>query len=241
MLGKYSWREFLEQTEITSFVLESRRRSAPHSLLPSASRAAESRRIPGRGSAPPAADLDWLPGAGRWPVRRGGVVPGRGSGLPAPASRWAIAQVPGGGRATLRAPGGCCLLSSEPGVQGGHGHGHCGSSKTRLLPSPSAPPAARLPDGEGRLWLPAEEAREPGAPGRPGAPSRSGIGPGSWAQGLGRQGDSSIGLKWAAVVGEVGLLGCAKCAQAGGERGEVRGPREAGVGVVSGSSSVQPR
>lgn len=84
---------------------------------------------------------------------------------------------------------------SGPGVGlAGHGLGHCGSNKTGPRPGPSAPPPARLPDREGCLRLPAEEAREPGAPGRPGAPPRSGVGPGRWAWGLGRQGAFLPGL-----------------------------------------------
>ena len=109
-----------------------------------------------------------------------------------------------------------------------HGLGRCGSSKTGPRPGRSALPPARLPDREGCLWLPAEEAREPGARGLPGAPPRSGWGLGWWAWRLGRQGVLFLGPGW--VLFRVGTSGV--CEEAGGEEGEAREQRGIGLRLV---------
>lgn len=62
---------------------------------------------------------------------------------------------------------------------GGHGLGDRHSSPEGPGPGPSIAPEARLPDGEGRLRLQAEEARAPRARERPGARPRWGMCPGS--------------------------------------------------------------
>lgn len=95
--------------------------------------------------------------------------------------------------------------SLGPGGLVGHGLGRYGSSKTGPRSGRSALPPARLPDREGCLWLPAEEAREPGARGRPGAPPRSGWGLGRWAWRLGSQGFLFLGRGW--VLLRVGTSG----------------------------------
>lgn len=141
--------------------------------------------------APPLRQLTWIGSQGQAPGQSGAGASSR-AGLPLPASRLPLpapppAPVPGSPGLTprIQATAAPCL---PPRVQARHGHGHCGSSKTKLLPSPSAPIPARLPDREGCLWLSAEEAREPGAPGRPGAPLRSGIGPCRARRGWGSRG-----------------------------------------------------
>lgn len=106
--------------------------------------------------------------------------------------------------------------SLGPGGLVGYGLGRCGSSKTGPRQGRSGLPPARLPDREGCLWLPAEEAREPGARGRPGAPPRSGWGLGRWAWRLGRQGVLFLGPGW--VLLRVGTSG-GLSVRAGGWRG----------------------
>ena len=136
------------------------------------------------------------------------------AGLLTPASREVRSGVSG---AILFAPGGCSPSSSGPEDQVEHGLGHCGSSKTEPSSGPSTPPSARLPDGKGCLWLPAEEAREPGAPRRPGAPARSEMGPGRGGWGGRRPSCQACG---GVLLGRrSGFRGSAVCAQAGKEEG----------------------
>lgn len=138
--------------------------------------ALEARPNPGRRFAVSAAATDWLPGSGPSANQARGRCLGAGLRPPLKSPGFTRAGgTPSGSR-----------LSMLAGRSGEHGLCYCGSSTTgprRGSPSP----LAWLPDRAGRLRLPAEEAREPRAPGRPGAPPRSGMRPGRWERGLGRR------------------------------------------------------